>query len=65
MRAWRQKTKDIGVAMARDIASHFPFKDLQRMAMNSQGISHVDYGGHFLTLNCTDAHGGKLTVGFY
>jgi hypothetical protein len=49
----------------RDKASHSPFKDLQRMAINSQGVSHVDYGGHFLTLNCTDAHGGKLTVGFY
>jgi hypothetical protein len=34
--------------MARDIASHFPFKVLQRMAVGSQGISHVDYCGHIL-----------------
>jgi hypothetical protein len=65
MRAWRQKKKDIGVAMVRDIASQLPFKDLQRMAISCQGVSHVDYGGNFLTLNCTDAHGGKLTIGFY
>jgi hypothetical protein len=66
MRAWRQKKKDRGVAMvARDIAFHFPFKDLQRMAVGSQGVSHMDYGGHFFTPNCTDAHGGKLTIGFF
>jgi hypothetical protein len=64
-RAYRQKKKDKRIAMCRDIASQFPFKDLQRMSVHSQGVSHVDYGGHFLTLNCTDENGGKLTLGFF
>jgi hypothetical protein len=65
MRAWRLKIIAKGVFMAREIGSHFPFKYLQRMAVSSQGVTHVNYGGHFLTLNCTNAHGGKLTIGFY
>jgi hypothetical protein len=57
--------KDNINAMCRGIASQFPFKDFQRMAVRSQGVSHVHYGGHFLTLNCTDENGGKLTLGFF
>jgi hypothetical protein len=42
MRAYRQKKIDEGHAVVRDIASKFLFKDLQRMAVGSQGISHID-----------------------
>jgi hypothetical protein len=65
MRAYRQSQKAIQLSNSRDIASQFPFKDLQRMIVASQGISHVNYGGHFLTLNCTEENGGKLTLGFF
>jgi hypothetical protein len=64
-RHYRKKKKDIQLSKTRDIASQFPFKALQRLADGSQGISHVDYGGHFLTLNCTAENGGKLTIGFF
>jgi hypothetical protein len=59
----RKKKKGKGVAMARGIASQFPFKDLQRMAVGSEGVSDVNYGGYFQTLNCTNLKGGKLSIG--
>jgi hypothetical protein len=38
MRAYiERKKRGKGVSMVRDIASQFPFKDLQRMAVGSQG----------------------------
>jgi hypothetical protein len=33
------------------------------MAVDSQGVSDINYSGHFRTLNCTDPKGGKLTIG--
>jgi hypothetical protein len=63
MRAYRQKKKDKGVAMARDMSSQFPFEDLQRMAVGSRGVSPIGNRGHFLTLNCTNVDDGKFTVG--
>jgi hypothetical protein len=62
MRAYRQKKKDKGVALAQDISSQFPFKDLQRMAVGSQRVSDTDYGGRFKTLNCTNLNVGKLSI---
>jgi hypothetical protein len=59
----RQKKEEKRVSIVKDIASQFPYKDLQRMAVDSQGVSDIDYGGHFQTLNCTDPKGGKLTIG--
>jgi hypothetical protein len=59
----RKQKDDKSFSMATDIASQFPLKDLQRMAAGSQGVSHIDYGGHNWTLNCTHASGGKLTIG--
>jgi hypothetical protein len=66
-RAYRKKIRkqkdDKSFSMATDIASQFPLIDLQRMAAGSQGVSHIDYGGHNWTLNCTHPSGGKLTIG--
>jgi DNA gyrase/topoisomerase IV subunit A len=62
-RAQRNKKNDKIVTMATDMASQFPSKDLQRMAVGSQGVSDINYGGHFCTLNCTNLKGGKLTIG--
>jgi hypothetical protein len=33
------------------------------MAVGSQGVSDIEYGGHFQTLNCTNLKGGKLSIG--
>ncbi len=48
--------------MAIDIGSHFPCKDLQRMVISSQGVSHVDYGCHLLTLKCSESPTHLLTL---
>ena len=62
-RAYRKKIDDKRASMVRDILSQFPFKDLQRLGVGSRGVSDIDYGGHFHTLNCTNLNGGKLTIG--
>jgi hypothetical protein len=33
------------------------------MAVGSEGVSDVNYGGYFQTLNCTNLKGGKLSIG--
>jgi hypothetical protein len=58
-----QKLNDFRESIFRDIASKFPFKDLKRMSAAGQGVSVIDYGGHFKTLNTTHPKGGKLTIG--
>ena len=58
-----KQTNDISQSMVREMASQFPFKDLKRLAVASQGVSVKDYGGHFQTLNTTHPKGGKLTIG--
>jgi hypothetical protein len=55
MTARRLKIYDKRVIMAIDIGTHFPCKDLQGTVVSSQGVSHVNYGCHLLTLNCIDS----------
>jgi hypothetical protein len=35
------------------------------MAVGSEGVSDIDYRGHFQTLNCKSLEGGKLIIGLY